>query len=352
MANPVLSNLVIRAGVTDATLTWSSDIPSDTAVTYGVVGQGSQGVIRNSSYVTSHSLVVGNSPTLLPATSYFFNVDGASEIGDPSNTLIGTGTTWTTISPAKVDQSTMTVTFDHGSSGTAVGVNYGSTSSYGSFATGTFVSGTSYISTLDVTGFDQSVNFQAKVDAELSSNQTYIVPMPQVLSYTTAVDRSTGAISFDLTYVSGPRNTFCFMWRYFEGDAISPLTYSEPFTSDSGSHIIVTFNPYEQTGSVLPTDGMIAFNVILDPSSGACDALVYTTPYDFQFPDGYPKAAPNPELNRDFYQDALSTAVASDDSGRLDAGSSSSTVQGSTQPAIKTSPGYINPDTFIDNILK
>lgn len=178
-------------------------------------------------------------------------------------------------------------------------------------------------------------------------NGTVPVPQPTVVDINSSVDRSTGSIAINFTYVNGPSTFQCFMWRYLNGDNSSPLTYSENFSSDDGFVATVVFNPYLETGTI-PTDGAIAYNILISP--GSCDTFSSTIPYDFTSVDQNPGHAPDSNLNRDFYQDEVNIALTSNSSGRLDA--STGNVLGSLSDSIKSSPRYISPDNFMDSILR
>lgn len=88
MPNPVASNLQIVTTRDQATVTWTTDVPCDSAVTYGkfITTCTIDGVQRDGSLVTSHSMIITG---LTSNQLYCFAADSSDSHGNPANTLNG-----------------------------------------------------------------------------------------------------------------------------------------------------------------------------------------------------------------------------------------------------------------------
>lgn len=133
LAPPVLSN--VQAGTitsTGATITWTTDLPSSSQVSYGLTaGYGSQTPL-DSALVTSHTVLITG---LQPNTPYHY----AAVSGNCAGTTQATDRTFTTLAPppvisdvqaGNITNSTATITWSTDVAATSQ-VEYGTTTSYG-----------------------------------------------------------------------------------------------------------------------------------------------------------------------------------------------------------------------------
>ena len=74
---PVISNIKVDAGSQQATITWTTDIPSSTKVSYGPVFY-TDNVATGTNNVTNHSITIKD---LVPSRTYYFRVISANEEG-------------------------------------------------------------------------------------------------------------------------------------------------------------------------------------------------------------------------------------------------------------------------------
>lgn len=136
--SPVISNVSVGGLTSDSvTITWTTDVASDSQVEYGTTADYGSSSALNSSPVTSHAVVI---PNLSPSTVYHYRVRSANVAG-PSYSSDGTFTTLdlappvifnVTASGVNAGSATIAWTTDVVSDSQ---VEYGTTTAYGASST-------------------------------------------------------------------------------------------------------------------------------------------------------------------------------------------------------------------------
>ncbi|OGJ01513.1 hypothetical protein A3G98_00230 [Candidatus Nomurabacteria bacterium RIFCSPLOWO2_12_FULL_37_8] len=243
---PVISGIATSSvGTSTATITWNTDVNTDTQVEYGLTtGYGSSSNLKDTSIkVTSHSVVLSS---LSPNTTYNFRVksrDAANNIANSSNQIFIT---------LPVGSTTISTKFRAGDRvQTTSNLNVRSTAS----PTGTLL-GTQSIGNLGTIlggptnngGFNWwNVNYDSGVDGwsvedYLQVNGTSITPpssdttVPVISSINTSIDTSTVTITWSTNELSDTQVEYGLTSSY---GSVSVLTDS---TTKVNSHTIILNN--------------------------------------------------------------------------------------------------------------
>jgi chitodextrinase len=94
----VIEDVQVEVGITDATVTWTTDEPADSRVVYGLTEAYELGEVFDGALVTAHSLELSG---LQPETLYHYQVSSTDESG---NTSAAPGGTFVTEPEAGDDQ--------------------------------------------------------------------------------------------------------------------------------------------------------------------------------------------------------------------------------------------------------
>ena len=166
---PVITNIKVDAGSQQATITWTTDIPSSTKVSYGPVFY-TDNVATGENNVTNHSITIKG---LVPTRTYYFRVFSANEDGKEAQSDTKTFNT-PMIAPivipppvlnvpeiAKVTATEATITWKTDTPATSV-VVYGKTNTYTDK-----MESKNYVTEhkLDLTGLEAGTGYYYRIEA-------------------------------------------------------------------------------------------------------------------------------------------------------------------------------------------
>ncbi|MFA5313983.1 MAG: fibronectin type III domain-containing protein, partial [Methanomassiliicoccales archaeon] len=258
----VLPPNIIPLNSVSTTITWTTSEDSTTVVEYGA--NSSYGSIATGTNGTSHSVTITG---LSAATSYLFRVRSASTV-DSSEIIYSYDTDFTT-SAAEItsvtktirNSNSVTITWTTSSVRTSV-IEYGTSSSYGSTATGT--SGTSH--SVTITGLSAATTYHFRVrsasttdpsDIDYSSDRTFTTNAAEITSVTINVRNSNSVI---ITWTTAASSTSVIEYG-------TSSSYGSTATGSSGTSHSVTI-----TG--LSADATYHFRAmsVISSSSTHCSA--------------------------------------------------------------------------------
>lgn len=281
---PVISNIQIT-GITQtaATITWTTDVTSDSSVMYGHTNAYASGTVSDASQVTSHSIALTG---LLPHSLYHFKVSSTSNVSFlTSSSADVTFSTLGDITPPVISNVQVTnitdtsamVSWTTDEPATSL-VAYGLTPSYGSYAS---VPGLVTNRTITLTGLTPSTTYHfvvASVDEEgngATSTDANFITLPDTTppSNVTNLSANPGNTQITLTWTNPTDADFA-------GIRIQHKIGGFPTGPTDGTTVyqnvpVTTFTDTGLTNGTMYYYGVYAYDTATNYSSGA---LVNATP--------------------------------------------------------------------------
>lgn len=177
----IISNIQASPGTASATVTWTTDAPSDSQVEYGLSTSYGQSSLLNTAMTTNHSVTV-SSPPLSSGTSYHYRVKSKNATGilttssDQTFTTLQSAPSFLVVEAIGVSATTATIHWTTDLPSTSQ-VNYGPTAAYGQ--TTTLVSTPTTDHVVDVSGltpgsvYHYRVRSQNSIGESLSTDRTF-----------------------------------------------------------------------------------------------------------------------------------------------------------------------------------